>query len=167
MTRKGPPAAEPTRNDRLSSAAAAARLAVGAVFLASGLEKAGLPLEELAAVIQGYAVLPEPWLPAAAAILPVAEVLLGLALISGYLTRAASAASGALSLVFIAALASTLARGIPLPDCGCFGHGVHFSVPEALGLDTGLLCLSYLAYRKGEAFSWLDRWIERGSRPSR
>jgi len=160
------PAAQPAPEQGpawLPTAAAAARLLVGAVFLASGLEKAAMPPEEFAAIIQGYWLLPpSAHLPLALALPPI-EVLTGLALLAGYNYRGFSAAAGGLFLAFIVALASTLLRGIPLPDCGCFGRGVHLSVPQALGLDSALLCLSYLAYRKGAALSWLDRWVEKGT----
>ena len=144
-------------------AAAGARLLIGLVLLVSGLEKSALPPEEFAAVIQGYFILPPGTELTAAMLLPGLEVLVGLSLLAGYLSRAACAAAGALLLVFIAALGSTVARGIPLPDCGCFGRTLHLSVPQALGLDSALLCLSYFAYRRGADLSLLDDWVSRGS----
>ena len=142
---------------------AAGRVLLGAVLLYSGLQKSASPPEEFAAVIDFYRILPEAYSVAFASMLPAIEVLVGLALMTGYLCRLAAAAGGAMFLMFIGALASTLLRRIPLPDCGCFGKLVHLSAWQALGLDSGLVCLSYLAYRAGSAYGLLDSWVERGT----
>ena len=63
----------------------------------------------------------------------------------------------------LAALGSTLVRGIPLENCGCFGGGIHLTAAQAMGLDSILLCLAYCAYRFGSSYAPLDAWIDRGA----
>lgn len=143
-------------------AGAAARFIVGAVLLASGLHKASAPPEEFAVVVEAYQLLPLDLILPFASFLPFLEILLGLALLAGYLSRAAAAAAGGLFLVFIAALASTVLRGIPLENCGCFGAGFHLAPWQAMALDSLLVCLSYLGYRTAPRLAPLDAWVSRG-----
>ena len=146
-----------------SPAGAAARILVGAVLLYSGLQKSAVPPEEFAAIIDFYNILPGAYSIVFASVLPALEVLVGLALVTGCLCRWAALAGGLMFLMFIGALASTLLRRIPLPDCGCFGKLVHLSPWQALGLDSGLVCLSYLAYRTGALWAPVDSWVEKGT----
>jgi hypothetical protein len=64
--------------------------------------------------------------------------------------------------MFIAAIGSTLLRGIPLESCGCFGGAVHLTPPQALALDCTLLAASLWARRRASPLA-LDGWISRGS----
>lgn len=144
-------------------AGGAARIALGLVFLVSGLHKAAAPAEEFAVVIEAYRLISAAAAANMASILPWGEILLGLSLVGGYLYRYASAAAGGFLLLFIAALGSTIFRGIGLANCGCFGGSIHLTQYQALGLDSALLCLAYLAYRKGSALSPIETWIERGT----
>ncbi|MFA5138431.1 MAG: MauE/DoxX family redox-associated membrane protein [Elusimicrobiota bacterium] len=146
-----------------SPVGAASRILVGAVLLYSGLQKSAVPAEEFASIIDFYRLLPEGYSLVLASVLPALEVLVGLALVTGYLCRYAALAGGSMSLMFIGALGSTIFRGIPLPDCGCFGKLVHLTPWQAVGLDSGLVCLSYLAYRSAHAYAWVDSWVERGT----
>ncbi|MFH1724604.1 MAG: MauE/DoxX family redox-associated membrane protein [Elusimicrobiota bacterium] len=143
-------------------AGAAARVLIGIVLLASGLPKVWAPPEEFAAVIEAYHILPPKQLLSAAIALPAAQIVLGLALVAGYLARAASAAGIVLFLTFIGALGSTVLRGIPLENCGCFAGGIHLTAGQAIGVDCVLICLALLAYRRGGAYAPLDAWIGGG-----
>ncbi|MFH2204320.1 MAG: MauE/DoxX family redox-associated membrane protein [Elusimicrobiota bacterium] len=152
---------EPPSSPAWDIPGAAARTLLAAVFLVSGLQKAAAPAEEFAVIIEAYHLIsPEMALNMARALPPV-EILLGLALLGGYLCRLSAATAGALFLMFIGALASTLVRGVPLESCGCFG-GFHLTPAQALTLDSVLLCLAYLAYRKGSAYAPIGSWIQRG-----
>lgn len=158
------PAAEPA-DRRVMIAAAAARALLGLVFLYSAWHKVSAPAEEFAVVIESYRL---PGLGAGlvlplARLIPLVELFLGLALVAGYGVRTFAAAGGGLLLLFIAAIGSTVARGIPLDNCGCFGGGVHLTPGQAMGLDTMLAGLSYFAYRFGGACAPLDAWIEKGT----
>ena len=140
----------------------AARVIVGAVLVYAGATKAAGPAEEFALVIGSYAILPRDMVLSSAAFLPWAELLIGVALILGVRPRAAAAAAGGLFACFLLALISVQARGIPLPNCGCFGDAVHFTPIQAMLFDSGLSVLCFLAWEAG-ASSWsLDSWTEAG-----
>ncbi len=97
----------------------AARLILVAVFVVSGLSK--LMDQPATRLALGEFGLPPSLTPAAAAVLPVAELLVAAALLAS--ATAAAGASGALALltVFIVAVAASLGRGRQ-PDCHCFGQ---------------------------------------------
>ena len=105
----------------------AARLIVGAVLVYAGATKAAAPAEEFALVIQSYDVAPLSVALPLAGLLPWLEMLVGWALLLGVETTTAAAAAGAMFGLFLAALGSVVARGIPIPNCGCFGDAVHFT----------------------------------------
>ncbi|TPW20941.1 MAG: hypothetical protein FD126_1191 [Elusimicrobia bacterium] len=143
---------------------AAARTLVGLILLASGVHKLFGAPEEFAAVIEKYMILgSEGAIMAAARAMPLAEVLLGLALVLGWRVREATAGAASLFGIFFLALLSTKLRGIPLEDCGCFGKGVHLAPHWTMALDSVLIGLSYWAWTRPTAGAWLDGWVERGN----
>jgi uncharacterized membrane protein YphA (DoxX/SURF4 family) len=100
----------------------AARVLVGGVFLLAGFSKVLLPHAEVVALIQQYTVIPTvitPWL---ATLLPWLELASGTALIIGFYTTVAAYIIGGQLLMFIALMLIVLALGVPIADCGCFGH---------------------------------------------
>ena len=131
-------------------------------MLASGIHKSFAAPEEFAAVIEKYYLLPTSYLLPAAQLLPAVEVLLGAALLLGWRVRLSATAAMSVFGVFLTALASTKARGIPLEDCGCFGKGIHLKPEWTMALDSVLIGLSYFCRSRAGAFAWLDAWIERG-----
>ncbi|MDR2349060.1 MAG: DoxX family protein [Deltaproteobacteria bacterium] len=99
--------------------------------------------------IQSYEILPGPLLPFAAAILPATELWAAFFLISGprNFRLAAAFVLSALLVVFMAAAALGLARGLDF-SCGCFGSdpdaapekpGVLFFLRDAFLLALGIL----------------------------
>lgn len=138
-------------------AALVSRLILGGVFLYAGATKA-LDAGALAASIRSYALgLPEWFVTLAAHGLPLLEILLGLYLVAGLFTRPTALATGALMVVFLAALAQGAARGLQI-DCGCFGGGAADSNLTLAALrDVALisLCLQLFLCSSGK-FS-LDR----------
>lgn len=141
----------------------AARLVVGLVLVVSGVMKAAAPPEEFAVIIENYHLLPSPdAILTLAALLPWLEVALGFCLIFGFMTTSASAAAGVLFTVFITVLLSTIARGIHLPSCGCFGFGWHPSPLQTILLDSALAACSFLAFRGGDRILSLDNWRRSG-----
>lgn len=102
-------------------AATAARLLLGGVAFYAGAIKLG-DLDESVFAVRAYELLPKGLAEVVGQVLPFAEVLLGLLLITGLLTRWAAAGFGLLLVAFSIGIASVWARGIAI-DCGCFGGG--------------------------------------------
>ena len=97
--------------------AVAGRTLVGLILLASGVHKLFAAPEEFAAVIEKYFILQsEGAIMAAARLMPLAEILLGLAMTLCFKVRAAAAGTASLFGVFLLAIASTKLRGIPLEE---------------------------------------------------
>ena len=122
-----------------------ARLVVGGVWLAAGLLKVQDGAESVRAV-RAYRLLPETIVPTVGHALPALEIVIGLALLAGALTRATAAVSAVLQVAFIVGIASAWARGLQI-DCGCFGGGGYDAdaaskYPWDIARDTGLLLLS-------------------------
>jgi uncharacterized membrane protein YphA (DoxX/SURF4 family) len=139
----------------------AARVIVGAVLVYAGATKAAGPSEEFALVIGAYDVLSKEMVLTAAAFLPWIELLIGWSLILGLRLRATAAAAGALFAAFLFALVSVKAKGIQLPNCGCFGDAIHLTPVQALLFDSALAALSFVAW-KAELGLSLDSWMEGG-----
>jgi uncharacterized membrane protein YphA (DoxX/SURF4 family) len=99
----------------------AARLVLGAVWLAAGASKI-TDLDASVRAVRAYRLLPETAAQIVGAGLPVVELLLGTLLIVGAGVRAAAAVSAVLMLAFDVGIASAWARGLQI-DCGCFGSG--------------------------------------------
>ncbi len=142
----------------------AGRLLVGGILVYAGATKAAGPSEEFALIISYYQILPRDMVMTVASFLPWAEVLLGWALVFGVFTTVAAGAAGALFGGFLLALLSVLARGIELPNCGCFGDAVHFTIPQALIFDSVMLALCWAAFKYG-GFLSLDKWADGGYTP--
>ena len=107
----------------------ACRLILGGVLLVAGAIK--IPaLEQSVLAVRGYDVLPYGITMAVGYTMPFLEVLVGLLLITGLLTRWAGLAGAGFMLVFIFAISQAWARGISI-DCGCFGGGGEVAWDEA------------------------------------
>ncbi|MFV8750024.1 MauE/DoxX family redox-associated membrane protein [Nannocystaceae bacterium ST9] len=129
------------------------RLVAGGVFVYAG----GLKLLDPAAFAQdigNYQAFPWWTWNLAAAVVPIAEILAGLALISGIKRRAGAIVLGSLTVAFLGLIASVIVRGIDL-NCGCFGDAAEAS---AVGWplffrDLALLVAIVAAYLPAEARS--------------
>jgi len=137
-----------------------ARVILGIVFAASGLQKAAAPPQEFAAVVDTYRILSSDLVLPFAAGVPWAELIMGLFLLAGNMTRFAAASIGIMLLSFILAILSALVRNIPLENCGCFGSMIELTPLQALGLDAVLLMLAVVAFRHGKALFSMDRWVK-------
>jgi uncharacterized membrane protein YphA (DoxX/SURF4 family) len=133
-------------------------LLLGGVFVFASHDKIWWP-ERFARILYHYqvigpsAVLP-PLLPNLFAVsLPWVELLAGLALIFGLWRREASLLTGLLLVVFIAAVGSTLWRGIDIENCGCFSLDAHGRsaglklILQDLGLLVAALILAFVPSR--------------------
>ncbi len=129
-----------------------ARLVLGTVWLVAGVLKLPEPSEGVRAV-RAYRLLPESLVPVVGHSLPVLEVLLGLCLLLGLMTRLSAVLSTLLLVAFVVGIASAWARGLSI-ECGCFGGGggpgqdAAAQYPGEIARDLGLLALSgWLAWR--------------------
>jgi uncharacterized membrane protein YphA (DoxX/SURF4 family) len=98
-----------------------ARMAVGGVFVFSGLTKVG-DIDETIRSVRNYRLLPEAIVPTAGSALPVLELALAVLLLAGLLTRVAAIITLPLSAAFFIGVSSAWARGLQI-ECGCFGNG--------------------------------------------
>ena len=128
-----------------------ARLVVGGVWIAAGWLKVSDGAASVRAV-RAYDLLPESVVPTVGHALPAVEIVVGLALVAGALTRVAAVVSALLFVAFVIGIASAWARGLQ-SDCGCFGGGgfdakATDKYPWEIARDVGLLLLSaYLVWR--------------------
>lgn len=122
------------------------RIALGAVFFYAGALKINDP-QAFAGNIAAYKLLPYFANYLTAAILPWLEVFCGLLLIIGLRVRAAAAMVILLNLIFMAALAVAMVRGLDI-DCGCFKQGGS-KTPAwlALARDAVLLSMALFVFR--------------------
>lgn len=127
----------------------------------SGLEKLIHPTEEFMVVLKGYHLLPEFLIRPMATLFPWLELLSGSFLLIGLFYPFSVLMTGLLLLLFTLAIASTLVRGIPLEDCGCFKSlGIRENGPTAL-VRNGILLLFWLNLYlyKDQRFT-LDQWLK-------
>jgi len=100
-------------------------IAVGAVFVYASLSKIEDP-RAFAKIVYHYQVIGPSaalgFVPAnlLAVWLPWLELIAGVLLITGVWRREAALVSAAMLVVFVAAVGSTLVRGIDIQNCGCF-----------------------------------------------
>jgi len=133
---------------------------VGLVFLYASLDKIQHP-EAFAQAIANYRLVPMPLLHPFAVLLPVVEALCGLVLLVGWQRRGAALLCSLMTLVFIVAIGSALARGLDI-SCGCFhtegGHGVG---QDLLIRDIGLLIVALVPLFAPRDRWSLDHWLAR------
>jgi len=135
-----------------------ARLVLGVVWVVAGALKLGDPAENVRAV-RAYDLLPESLVQVVGHALPVVEIVVGLCLLLGLLTRWAALVSGLLLLGFVVGISAAWARGMSI-ECGCFGGGggraagASDKYPWELARDVVLLLLSaYLVVRPRTPYS--------------
>ncbi len=97
----------------------AARLVIGAVFLAAALAKVGDPAA-FAGQVHNYRLAPVWSEHLLAMTLPWVELVAGLSLVLGVRGRAGAAVTVALMALFTVAVAQAWLRGLDF-ECGCFG----------------------------------------------
>lgn len=124
----------------------AARLIVAGVLIVAGWLKIGTPALSVEAV-KAYRLLPESVATAVGYGLPILEIVVGVLLVVGLLTRACGVIAALLMAAFVIGIASAWARGLRI-DCGCFGSGGELAAGEDPGYlwkilqDIGLLVLA-------------------------
>nr|AQQ74596.1 hypothetical protein [uncultured bacterium] len=127
-----------------------ARLVLGSVFLMASLTK--LPrVESFSGEIQQYKILPPFVARLTARVLPLVELTLALAFLSGSFTQVAGLAAAILMTTFILAAASAIRRKLYV-GCACFG--LLFRMPishRTMGRDIVLLGMAAIVSLKGPA----------------
>ncbi len=102
------------------------RVAIAGVFVFAAAPKladpAGFALE-----IDNYRILPALLVGPLAVIVPVLELVIAAALLSGVHVAGAAFIAGGMLLTFAGAMIQAMARGIDL-DCGCFGSALEMRV---------------------------------------
>jgi hypothetical protein len=120
---------------------------IGGIFLYAGSISIRSP-QAFADSVVGYQLLPTVAINPLALVLPPMEMAVGALLIAGWPRRTATFSALFLTLIFIVALSSALARGLVI-DCGCFGRGApsRSAMWFSLGRDVLLGALLAAAYR--------------------
>lgn len=148
----------------LPAVAVVARLLTGGVSIWAGAAKIAHPYDAVLAV-RAYQLLPVGLADTVGHLLPTLEIVVGVALVAGLLTRGAAVVSALLFLAFIVGIASAWARGLQI-DCGCFGGGgfdpdAASKYPWEIARDAGLLLLSVLLAWSRNSGPGLDRLLFR------
>lgn len=127
-----------------------ARLIVAGVFVVAGVIKL-LDPAAFAQDIANYQAFPWWTWNLAAAVVPVVEILAGLAVLTGFKRRAGTIVLGSLTIAFLGLIASVMIRGIDL-NCGCFGEATDASAVgwPLVFRDLGLLVAIVAAYLPSE-----------------
>ena len=118
------------------------RVVIGLIFIYASFYKIIEPAS-FARSIWFYHMVPGSLINLMALILPMLELILGLALIGGLFYRGSVIWANLLTVVFLIALGSAMARGIDI-DCGCFkaSKAASGSVIDSLLFDVGMLILT-------------------------
>jgi uncharacterized membrane protein YphA (DoxX/SURF4 family) len=135
------------------------RLVLGGIFLAAGGLKIG-HADLFASEIAGFQLLWHPLIAPLALLLPFLEVLIGAYLVLGLFTRFAAWLAALEMVLFAAAIASAVMRGIST-SCGCFGPEDHAvtSWPE-VGRDIGFAAIGVIVALLAPGVLALDRRIK-------
>ncbi len=143
----------------------AARFVVGGLWLVAGLIKIGNPVDNVRGV-RTYELLPEGLVGPVGHTLPVLQIVLGVCLVLGFLTRPMAVTSVVVLVAFMVGIISAWARGLSI-ECGCFGiaagpaPGAADDYPWELARDVGLLAAAgWLVWRPRTPYS-VDEWLRR------
>jgi uncharacterized membrane protein len=136
------------------------------VLMGSGAAKAR-KLRAFGDLMRGYALLPDPFIGTAAALITALELMAGAALLLQFSVLGAATAL-ALCLMFAAALGINIARGNTGLDCGCSGFGAGTASDAssrispwhvARALFLALMAAALLLPTSLRSTGWLDIWV--------
>lgn len=137
-----------------------ARIGLACIFLYAAHDKFLYP-GDFAINVVAYKILPSSLVNITAVILPSLEIVLGIALLIGLFPRGTSLIVGVLMLIFMAAFALAMIKGVNLADCGCFSttHPIDDSAKGSnytsmlILRDLGYLALAILVFFGNHRFS--------------
>jgi len=137
------------------------RILLGAAFALSGSLKLLQPSQEFLSIILGFKIVGGETARLLSVMLPWGEFVGGVFLALGLWAEPALVLLWTLNSLFIFSLGSSLARGIPLKDCGCFGK--HFLLPvwATLLLDLGFWVAFLALWRLKDRSLSLDRAFQK------
>jgi uncharacterized membrane protein YkgB len=107
-----------------------------------------------------YQILPHHLATAYAYVLPPIEVLIGVLLIAGIFQKASSALGGLITLSFIIAKVSAMARGLDIQICSCFGSLIPLLSVYTLAIDFVMLALAVQIFFHQGDFMALGPWVK-------
>jgi uncharacterized membrane protein YphA (DoxX/SURF4 family) len=142
------------------------RIVLGGIFIVAGAAKISHIVPEpgtgasLYDEMMQYQILPHQLASAYAYVLPPIEVLIGILLIAGIFQKASSALAGLITLSFIIAKVSAMARGLDIEICSCFGSLVPLLKEQSLALDFVMLVLAAQIFFRREPFMEFGSWIK-------
>lgn len=114
------------------------RMLIGLIFFYSGYTKLMEPAENFQGAIAAYEIIPYALVPLIARVVPWIELIFGIFVLTGYLTRISSLVLAGMSVSFVVLiLATQIMTGTVPADCGCFGEGsfFHLSPWQVFALD--------------------------------
>jgi uncharacterized membrane protein YphA (DoxX/SURF4 family) len=130
-----------TRNKTLIMVAGIlVRMLLGAVFIYASWNKIAHPAE-FAQAVANYQILPPRLVNPVALFLPWLEMVCGIFLLIGWITRGSALIIAALLAVFIAALGYSIFRGLDI-QCGCFSLSTAKAVPLYLDIVRDVVLLT-------------------------
>ena len=135
------------------------RLVLGGLLVVTGLLKFGHSAE-LASAIAGFRLLPPEIVAPLALVLPIFEILLGVYLVAGLFTRVSAWVAVVQFVIYAAAIASAVIRGIPA-NCGCFGPNDQATADwPHVAFDLALALVAYVIARFAPGILALDGRIQ-------
>ena len=142
-----------------------ARLALGALFIFSGVVKLNDP-QAFAFAIKGFKLVESHTLISQATFsIPWTEILIGVLLVLGLWTRAAAGAMLVMLVVFTGAVVSVIARDIDT-TCGCFGKFMGSKIDgSTITRNAVLLLLTFAVFFNKGGWLTLDSRLKQRQRP--
>jgi uncharacterized membrane protein YphA (DoxX/SURF4 family) len=127
------------------------RIAIGSIFIFSGLGKLLSPYQNFLYVVQAYQLLPAWGEVLTAQIFPWIEFFVGFFVLLGLWISWSLRGALVLFGIFVVVVGQALIRGLPLESCGCFGEWLHLKPQTVIIMDSiSLLLTSLLVYNMSQ-----------------
>jgi uncharacterized membrane protein YphA (DoxX/SURF4 family) len=117
------------------------QVALAAIFIYAGYAKLAEPWPNFAISINSFKIVPSTWLEPMAKYIPWAELVLGIAILTGLLLRWTALTASLVLMLFFGVLIRAYALHMDV-DCGCFGAGEIHLGPARLAEEAAMLGLA-------------------------
>ncbi|MCK5147385.1 DoxX family membrane protein [bacterium] len=135
------------------------RLLIGGSFILSGITKI-FQLTEFMDVVARFNILPPVLIIPFTALFPPVELVLGVCLVAGYLTRWSALGISFLLMIMCVAIFPQLLGGPKISDCGCFGGLMDSAVDLNLFIrDCVLFAISFFIFTNKKHFFTSDNYL--------